>query len=192
MEDKRKSGWTVSESDVLKIGGKFGWHRAWKMQLTHQLIPPLFSEASLQMVSMEDWLSRSHSLVRTGLKISGRSVTGLMQWWNLPRARTILFFKQSWIILTENGIKQPTSKEGLWYVIQDAWRTIPEDYVKKLQDNLSWTVQAVLTNTPWALFRLGEGPGHQSITGPTQRQTRQITIHAHTHSLGSIKNHQLT
>ena len=26
------------------------------------------------------------------------------------------------------GVEQPTSKEEIWDVLQEAWRTIPEDY----------------------------------------------------------------
>jgi len=36
------------------------------------------------------------------------------------------------IILTENGTKRLLkSKEELWNGLQEAWRTIPEDYLKK-------------------------------------------------------------
>ena len=31
----------------------------------------------------------------------------------------------------EQNKRQPTSKEQLWDVLQEAWRTIPEDYLKK-------------------------------------------------------------
>jgi len=31
----------------------------------------------------------------------------------------------------ERKKRQPTSKEELWDVLQEAWRTIPEDYLKK-------------------------------------------------------------
>ena len=34
----------------------------------------------------------------------------------------------------ERNKKQPTSKEELWDVLQEAWRTFPEDYLKKLQE----------------------------------------------------------
>ena len=57
---------------------------------------------------------------------------GLMEGWILPRARTSTLLKQRGIMLAENGTKrQPTSKEELWNVFQEAWRTIPEDYLKK-------------------------------------------------------------
>jgi len=31
----------------------------------------------------------------------------------------------------EQNKRQPTSKEELWGILQEAWRTIPEDYLKK-------------------------------------------------------------
>jgi len=31
----------------------------------------------------------------------------------------------------ERNKRLPTSKEELWDVLQEAWRTIPEDYLKK-------------------------------------------------------------
>jgi len=31
----------------------------------------------------------------------------------------------------ERNRRQPTSKEELWDVLQEAWRTIPESYLKK-------------------------------------------------------------
>ena len=33
--------------------------------------------------------------------------------------------------------RQKTSKEELWDVLRDAWRTIPEDYLKEAQGSLS-------------------------------------------------------
>ena len=35
---------------------------------------------------------------------------------------------------SEQNKRQPTSKEELWNVLQEARRTIPEDYSKKLQE----------------------------------------------------------
>ena len=42
--------------------------------------------------------------------------------------------------------REPTSKEKLWNVPQEAWRTTPEDCLKKWRESLSKRVQAVLKN----------------------------------------------
>jgi len=66
---------------------------------------------------------------RSGLKISGnRSYGGSV----LPRARTSILLKQCGIVLTENGTKgRKHPKKSFGDVLQEAWRTIPEDYLNK-------------------------------------------------------------
>jgi len=46
----------------------------------------------------------------------------------------------------EQNKRQPTSKEELWDVFEEACRTIPEDYLKKIQIGLPKRVQALLLN----------------------------------------------
>ena len=46
----------------------------------------------------------------------------------------------------ERNKMQPSSKEELWHVLQEAWRNIPADYLKKLQESLPKRVAAVSTN----------------------------------------------
>ena len=47
----------------------------------------------------------------------------------------------------EQNKRQPTSKEELWDVLQEAWRTIPEEYLKKWQKaclrgfRLCWSIK---------------------------------------------------
>jgi len=53
--------------------------------------------------------------------------------------------------------RQPTSKEELWDVLQEAWRTIPEDYFKKWQQSLSKTDEAV---TVWNVKSVQEIEEH--------------------------------
>ena len=60
---------------------------------------------------------------RSGLKISGNR--SFMEGLIFPRARTSTLLKECEIILIENGNKwPPTSKEELWNVLQEAWRSI--------------------------------------------------------------------
>jgi len=81
---------------------------------------------------------------RTGLKISGNRSYGGM---NPPQNLYINIIEAVWDHLDRERNKwQPTSKEELWDVLQEAWRAIPEDYLKKLQGSLSKRVQAVLRN----------------------------------------------
>ena len=57
---------------------------------------------------------------------------GLIKTGILPRARTSAL--SVWDHLDrERNKRQPTSKEEPWDVLQEAWRNIPEDYLKKLQ-----------------------------------------------------------
>jgi len=89
-------------------------HRTWEQFLDLQLIHLLFTEASSEIVSMEGWLSRSHSEgswgmpndTRSGLKISGSWSYGEM---NPPQSP---------------ADQHPKKSFGM------SWRTITEDYLK--------------------------------------------------------------
>jgi len=49
--------------------------------------------------------------------------------------------------------RQPTSKEELWNVLQQSWRTVPGNYVKKIRQSLSKRVQLVrITKTRFLPF----------------------------------------
>ena len=66
---------------------------------------------------------------RSGLKISGNRSYGGM---NPPQSPDLNINEAVWDHLDrERNKRQPTSKEELWDVLQEAWRTIPEDYLKK-------------------------------------------------------------
>ena len=68
---------------------------------------------------------------RSGLKISGNRSNGGM---NPPQSPDLNIIEAVWDHLDrERSKRQPTSKEELWDVLQEAWRTIPEDYLKKAQ-----------------------------------------------------------
>ena len=92
----------------------------------------LFTEASSEMVSMEGWLSRSHSLRREAMPndtIRGNKSYGGM---NPPQSPDLNITEAVWDHLDREQTKrQPTTKEELWDVLQEAWRTIPEDDLKK-------------------------------------------------------------
>ena len=63
---------------------------------------------------------------RTGLKVSGNRSYGGM---NPPQIPDLTIIEAVWDHLNrEQNKRQPTSKEELWDVLQEAWRTIPEDY----------------------------------------------------------------
>jgi len=64
---------------------------------------------------------------KTGLKTNGnRSYGGMNPLHNLNIIEAV------WNHLDrERNKRQPTSKEELWDVFHEAWRTIPEDYLKK-------------------------------------------------------------
>ena len=65
---------------------------------------------------------------RSGLTISGNRSDGGM---NPPQSPDLNIIEAVWDQLNrERNKKQPTSKEELWDVLQEAWRTIPEDYLK--------------------------------------------------------------
>ena len=64
---------------------------------------------------------------RSGLKISGNRSDGGM---NPPQSPDLNIIEAVWDHLDrERSKRQPTSKEELWDVLQEAWRTIPEDYL---------------------------------------------------------------
>jgi len=42
--------------------------------------------------------------------------------------------------------REQKAAKKTWNVLQEAWRTVPENYLKKLQENSSQRVQAVLKN----------------------------------------------
>ena len=63
---------------------------------------------------------------RSGLKISGSRSYGGM---NPPQSPDLNII-EAVFILTENGTKG-SQQEELWDVIQEAWITIPGDYLKK-------------------------------------------------------------
>ena len=66
---------------------------------------------------------------RSGLKISGNRSYRRM---NLLQSPDLNIIEAVWDNLDrEENKRQPTSKEELWDVLQEAWRTIPEDYLKK-------------------------------------------------------------
>jgi len=66
---------------------------------------------------------------RSGLIISGnRSYKGM----NSPQSLNFNIIEAVWDHLDrEQNKRQPTFKEELWDVLQEAWITIPEDYLKK-------------------------------------------------------------
>ena len=81
---------------------------------------------------------------RSGPKISGNRFYGRM---NPPKSPDLNITEAVWDHLDrEQSKRQPTSKEELWDVLQEAWRTIPENSFKKLQESLSQRVQGVLRN----------------------------------------------
>lgn len=58
-------------------------------------------------------------------------------WTGLPRAQTSRKLQQCEVILTENVNKRKlASKEELWKIFQEGWRTDPGDCLKKLQESL--------------------------------------------------------
>ena len=64
---------------------------------------------------------------RSGLEISDNRFCGV----NPPQRLDII--EAVWDHLDREWNKrQPTSKQELWDVLHEAWRTIPEDYSKKL------------------------------------------------------------
>ena len=66
---------------------------------------------------------------RSGLKISSNRSYGGM---NPPQSPDLNVIEAVWDHLDrERNKRQPTSKEEFWDVLQKAWRTIPEDYLKK-------------------------------------------------------------
>jgi len=66
---------------------------------------------------------------------------------NPPQNPDLVIVEAVWDHLDrEQNKRQPTSKEELWNVLQEAWRTIPGDYLKNGQESLSKSVQAVLKN----------------------------------------------
>ena len=78
---------------------------------------------------------------RTGFKISGNRSYGGM---NPPRSPDLNINEAVWDhLVREWNKRQKTSKEELWNVPQEAWRTIPEDYFERLRERLSKRVQAV-------------------------------------------------
>ena len=77
----------------------------------------------------------------TGLKISGNRSYGVI---NPPQSPDYNFIEAVQDHLDrEQNKRQPTSKEELWNVLQEAWRTIHDDY---LIESLSNSVQAVFKN----------------------------------------------
>jgi len=79
------------------------------------------------------------------LKISGNRSYAVL---NPPQSPDFNITEAVWDHLDrERNKRQPTSqKKELWNVIQEYWRTIPEDYLKNLQESLSRIVQAALNN----------------------------------------------
>lgn len=77
-------------------------------------------------------------------------------WIDLPKVQSSTLLKQGGIILTERGTKgNQCPKKGLWNVLQEAWRTTPQDYLKELQESLHKRVQAVLKiNSSLTKYRL--------------------------------------
>ena len=68
---------------------------------------------------------------RSGLKISDNRSYGGM---NPPQSPDLNITEAVWDhVGRERNKRQPTSKEELWDALQEAWRTIPEDYLNKLQ-----------------------------------------------------------
>jgi len=66
---------------------------------------------------------------RSGLKISGNRSYGGM---NPPQRPELNIIEAVWDHLDREWNKWlKTSKEELWDVLQEAWRTIPEDSLKK-------------------------------------------------------------
>ena len=62
---------------------------------------------------------------RSGLKISGNRSDGGM---NPPQSPDLNIIEAVWDHLDRKWNNwQPTSREELWNVLQEAWRTIPED-----------------------------------------------------------------
>ena len=70
---------------------------------------------------------------RTGLKISGNRSYGVM---TPPQSLDLKIIEAVWDHLDrERNKRQPTCKEELWDVLQEAWRTIPEDYLLGFQSH---------------------------------------------------------
>ena len=77
----------------------------------------------------------TQELSDTRQKISGNRSYGET---NPPQNPDLNFIQAVWDHLDrEQNKRQPTSKEELQNVLQKAWRTIPEDSLKELQDSLS-------------------------------------------------------
>ena len=88
---------------------------------------------------------------RSGLKTANNRSGGM----NPPWSPDLDIIEAVWDHCDrERNKRQPTSKEELWDVLQEAWRTIPEDYLKKLQVSLSKRAQAVL-KLPHFIFHAG-------------------------------------
>ena len=69
------------------------------------------------------------NFTKSGLKISGNRSSGGM---NPPQSPDLNIIEAVWDHLDrERNNRQPTSKEELWDVVQEAWRTVPEDYDKE-------------------------------------------------------------
>ena len=64
---------------------------------------------------------------RIGLKISGNRSYGGM---NPPQSPDLNIIEAMWDHLDRERNKRQPTKE-VWDVLQEAWRTIPEDYLKK-------------------------------------------------------------
>lgn len=79
-------------------------------------------------------------------------------WAGLSRAQTSRKLQQCEVILTENMNKrQLASKEELWKIFQEGWRTDPGNCLKKLQESLPfrlcWRIKVITPNIDfWAHY----------------------------------------
>ena len=95
---------------------------------------------------------------RSGLKISGnRSYWGM----NPPQRPDLNIIEAVWDQLDrERNKRQPTSKEELWDVLQEYWRTIPEDHLKQWQEarlrgfRLCWRIKELIPSINFKLCRI--------------------------------------
>ena len=146
--------WTVSESGTLK---------KYLIQNQRDASGPLVDPSTTGHQKWSPWKGGcQQAIVKEGKQgekaelcqitqeVDWKSLaTVLMEGWILPRARTSTLLKLCAVMLTENETKgSQHPKKGL----QEAWRTIPEDYLKKWQKvylrgfRLCWKIKMLIPN----------------------------------------------
>lgn len=102
------------------------------MHVDLQLIHLLFMEASSEMVSVEGWLSRTNSQGKErkgwGVPNYTRVIDNKSQqvWWTEILQPSV---KHSWVSVIKQ--KAANTQNRALNVPQEAWKTIPADYLKK-------------------------------------------------------------